>query len=135
MRTATRSDIPAMVALFKRHHGERAFAFPFDDALVAADIAAAIDNPDALCLVDEGCALVAVSFRPMFTPDRVAVEIMLRCEQPAVRPRLVETLEAWARERGCRRAALASTHSYEAFKRLYRRDGYVPAEMTFAKEL
>jgi GNAT superfamily N-acetyltransferase len=135
MKPATRSDIPAMVALLERHHVERAFAFPFDAALASMDLAAAIDNPEVLCLTDDGCILIAICSRPLGSPERIAIEIMLRCEQPAKRKPLVAAFESWARSRGCRRVSLSSTHDYEAFKRLYRPDGYTPAEMVFAKEL
>ncbi|ETR79331.1 hypothetical protein X566_01560 [Afipia sp. P52-10] len=124
-----------MVALFQRHHEERAFTFAFNAALISMDLAAAIDDPNWLCLTADRCALVAFSYRPMFSPNKVATELMLRCERPRIRPQMIAHFENWARTRHCKQIALASTHAYEAFKRLYKRDGYAPAEMTFAKEL
>lgn len=135
MKHATRSDIPEMVALLERHHVERALPFPFDPALASMDLAAAIDNPEAYCLVDDGCILLAICSRPLGSPERIAVEIMLRCEQPAKRKPMLAAFEGWAHNRGCRRVSLSSTHDYKAFERLYRPDGYAPAEMIFAKEL
>lgn len=135
MRCATRADIPEIVALLRDHHAEQGFSFPFDSALVSIDVATAVESDHWLCLVAERCMLMARCFRPPFVPVQIAAEIMLRCERPGMRKQFVEQFEAWARARGCSIAALATTHSAPAFGRLYRRDGYAQAEVTFAKVL
>lgn len=135
MRRATRADIPAIVALLWDHHVEQAFSFPFDPALASIDLAAAIEDDQWLCLIAERCVLLARCFRPPLVPVLVAAEVMLRCERPGIRKWFVDEFETWARAKGCSTAALATTHSAPAFGRLYRRDGYVQAEVTFAKDL
>lgn len=136
MRRAVSADVPAIVALFGRHHAEQRFEFPFDPAQVSFDLSAAIVSRDWLCLFEPSdCALIAHVYRPPFLTVKVATEIMLRCERPKVGPEMRAALEQWAREQGCWSAALGTTHSARAFGRLYSRAGYLPAEWTFAKVL
>lgn len=137
IRRACRDDIPAIVSLLSRHHAERASDFPFvfDPVLASMDIANILAAQNYICLITNRCALIGMVHRPLFVPQRVAIEIFLRCERPSVRKPMVETFETWARGQGCERAALGSTHRFPAFGRLYAADGYVPSEMTFAKSL
>lgn len=135
MRRATRADVGAIVAILKAHHAEHDFPFPFDVALASIDVAAAIEDPQWLCLVDGASLFLGHWHRPPFIPVLIASEIMLKCEQSGVREKFVAEFEGWATAQGCSLAALATTHSIPAFARLYRRAGYRLAEAHFVKVL
>lgn len=135
MRRAARADIGGIVGILKEHHGEHAFPFEFDPALVSIDVTAAIADPQWLCLVDGRSLFLGHWYRPPLVPVLIASEVMLKCDRPGVRQRFVTEFEQWAREQGCSFAALATTHSIPAFGRLYARDGYGLAEAQFVKVL
>lgn len=143
IRRAVRDDIAAIVALLGRHHAERGqveLPFAFDPVVASIDAAEIIARPDWLCLVGDDAGAVcglfaATASRPLFAPVPVAIEIMLRCERPGLRAKFVAEFETWARGQGCGGATLASTHSFKPIGRLYARDGYLPAEMSFVKRL
>lgn len=71
--------------------------------------------------------------------DRVATE-MFWFVTPSARGgglRLLDTFEAWAKQRGVRRILMMHLHALKsaAFERLYQRRGYRPIEIHYCKEL
>lgn len=134
LNQATRKDLSHVIDILSRHHASESFAWPLDRMRLANTVMVAIDHPDWLCLTSRECVLLASCGDSPLGAGRIAVEhtIVARGGEFAA---AVAQYESWAAQRGCRATSLGCTSRFPAFERLYRRQGYRPAEMIFSKEL
>ena len=135
VRKANRNDIPALLALMKRHHAEHDFAWSFDPVRLSMTLAHAIAAADWLCLVGNGAMLLAQAFDSPLGAGRLAVEHIVRAAQPGQFAAMLRDYERWARLQGCGSITLACVRKPAAFARLYGRHGFRPAETVFIKAL
>ncbi len=131
IRKAQRSDIPALIALCKRHHEEKKIVRPFDPVRLSMTLAHAIQTDDWLVLIGEGAILIAMTFDCPLGSGRLTKELLVR----GPLAEMVPLYEAWARVRGSVECSLGCTERPEAFARLYGRHGYRLAETIFTKRL
>jgi GNAT superfamily N-acetyltransferase len=129
---------------FDRADGISGFVFPFDAAHAERLFMMHFTAPAGLCLVldVDGVAqgvLLAHAFDHPYGPVRVAKENMWWID-PAHRGgsaaiRMLDGLEAWARDQGCAFAGVAGMGSAPDVGVLYQRRGYKPAELHYLKAL
>ena len=134
IRPAEPEDVPRLVELFKEHHASMGCSWTVDAARLSRTLAHAVNSPDWLCLTDDGCLFLAVSFESPLGAGRLAQELCFAAP-PGLMAELIDRYEEWARSKGCRAASLACEQRFTTFERLYRRYGYSPAELTTSKEL
>lgn len=144
-RRATAADIPRLVEMgreFARVTGE---SMPFVADAVAERMAfyLSLDNCLVQVLDDDGQAvgaLGAICFpHYLLAPSLMASE-MFWWVDPAYRGvgsslRLIEDYEAWAREKGCVKAAFSMFVAEPRMRTLLERRGFRLLEMAFAKDL
>lgn len=134
IRLAARDDIPAMLAILRRHHSLHRFDWRFDPVRLSMLLAHAIAAPDWLVITGDGVLLLARYFECEFGSGRHALERVLYAERGAGSA-LIDRYEQWARANGCVSTSLSSMRKPTAFARLYRRLGYRLAETAFVKAL
>lgn len=135
VRKANRNDIPALLALTKRHHAEHDFAWPFDPVRLSMTLAHAIEATDWLCLIGDGALLLAQAFDSPLGAGRLAVEHIVRAAQPGQFAAMLQDYECWARRQGCASMSIGCVRKPRVFARLYGRHGFRPSESTFVKAL
>lgn len=134
IRRAAPNDVPYLVSLFKKHHAEMGCSWRINTGTLGRTFSRAIVSPDWLCLVDDGCLLLAAAFESPLGAGKLAQELCF-CATPGKFEALLLIYENWARSKGCRTASLACEQRFAAFARLYGRHGYTQAEATFSKAL
>ncbi len=134
VRIATRSDIPAMLVMLRKHHAAHSFEWPFDRVRLSIVCAHAIEAEDWLALIGDDALLLARWFDCEFGSGRHAIERALWSGRGQGRA-LIAEYERWALANGCVDAALSCIGKPDVFARLYGRLGYHVAETTFVKTL
>jgi hypothetical protein len=135
IRPAVVSDMSDMINMLVRHHTEKDFSWPADKVRASMMLSHAMSSDGWLCATGDGCLLIASCGDSMFGAGKIAVEHLIRSEQPSMFGALLDYYETWARANGCTAVSLSCTDRFPAFTRLYGRRGYAPAEMTTVKAL
>jgi hypothetical protein len=135
IRRATSQDVARIVELFKLHHAEKGFEFPFNPARVSLAISNAITAKESLVLIGPSSVLMASCFDSPFGAGRLAIEHAVRAGTNDEFKEILSQYEQWARAQGCDRLSLSCTDRHATFARLYRRHGFALAESTFSKAL
>lgn len=139
-RRGSRADRLSVVRLLRASHEAAGFAWPFRAAYAERLFLDHLADPDGCCIVlgDRPVGvLMARAFEHPFGAGKWAKETVWFVDaQHRGRGtlRMLDSYEAWARERGCTMIGMASlaTHDVSA---IYGRRGYAPAETHFVKAL
>lgn len=133
MRTATRSDVPAIVRLTKALHVAADMRLPLDEGCVASFAMSLINRDDALALVTgdpvDGMLCASMERSPI-SRVRIAVEHGWHCQRNGVG--LLRSYLAWARTQGAWGARLSTPGG--AGHRALGRLGFRPAETAWIVE-
>lgn len=134
IREATREDIPEMVEMCARIYGRLKAdrAGPFNSDIYAESLAKLIGCEDALVLRSNGGVAAAIIYRPIFTSELTAQEI-LWWSTSGDGFEMVRRMEEWARGMGVRRFRMTLRESRA--ERALLRSGYVVDERHYMKEL
>ena len=140
MRTATASDIPAIVRLTRELHAVTDMRIPLDDGMVAAFAGSLINRDDALALVvgEPVAGMLCASIeRTPLSPVRLAVEHGWYCSRDArgAGRGLLDAYIAWAREQGAWGVRLSTPAAAPMSANALARRGFRAAETAWIMEL
>lgn len=141
VRRGERRDRQHVVPLLRAFHTASGMPFPFSAPWAAALFDAHCTASDRLALVlDRGRAcgvLLAHCGESPLGPFRIAQEIAwwVDPEHRGASGGMLDAYEAWAAERGCAYAGVASLAAFPRASLIYERRGYSPAETHFIKAL
>lgn len=142
VRPALARDVPAIVDAAAEF---AALAYPgdhVDETHVDGVVCMAMQSDDALVAVLDdndafaGCFLATVGANPL-TGKPVCAEVFFLVA-PQFRghgKRLLDYVENWARDRGCRGVALSRPESAERAGKVFELWGYAPSERWYRKKL
>lgn len=137
MREATYFDIPALLALGERMHGESPHfsRITFSAAKLRETLAAVMGTPDGFLWIVEkdgqiAGVMVAIALQHWCSTDMVATELALFVEREhrgsLVGARLIKKYRAWAAEKGCKQVTAGVSTGVDVDKTtaLYERLGF-----------
>ena len=149
IRAATIDDIPAYMDLAAAFVATTPInhVVPFDREGTAAFVEKALDNPDMLILVAEDAGKIigitgALLYPMYFNPAKLVAQELWWYLTPETRggptsKMLFQTIEKWAKDKGAEAMfmiALADAR-VDTMAKVYKRNGYTPAERTYMKGL
>jgi hypothetical protein len=135
IRAAVAADVPNLVSLFKKHHKEMGCTWSLDTVRLSMTLSQAIASPDNwLVLAGDGCFLLASCSESILGAGKLATEHCF-CVTAGNLDCVIKHYVDWARSKGCVQISLSCEQRFAAFQRLYRRYGFLPAEMTTSKAL
>lgn len=147
IRHATKDDIPACLELGRLFFEASGYAAEteYDPATTAATFTHLITSPDGLLLVAEKeSGLVgmagALAYPHYFNAESKAAQELFWWVQPEARGgltgvRLLQGIESWARDQGCRTLTMICLTIDSPAERVYQRTGYRASERNYIKRL
>lgn len=137
-RIATHADVPDLVEMGARFHAmsPHAWAGEYDRAAVARTVAFLIDHPDGLVVRNDAGVLGGLIAPIFFAPaERMMEESFWWAEARGQEMR--KFFEGEARRMGASHVlfSVLENERIAAIDRVMRRDGYVPVERRYMKEI
>lgn len=147
IRHATKDDIPACLELGRAFFDASGYSqeTAYDPATTAATFTHLMESPDGVLLVAEVDSEVigmaaALAYPHYFNAKSRAAQELFWWVDPSARGgtsgvRLLQGLEAWARDSGCITLSMICLTIDSPAERVYQRTGYRASERTYIKRL
>lgn len=145
IRLATKDDIPRLVELGVEFHALAKATIPYDPPTFGAMLGGLLDNPACVIFVSERDGVVVGSIGGILAPVLFNLTVTNVSEvfwfvAAAYRgrsdgQRLIDALEAWAKERKAATITMIALAAHPIIGDLYEARGYTPQETQYVKEL